>query len=117
MALILASLAGAGGALVRYLLTGYVQNRTASTMPVGTATVNLIGAFALGVVLGIDPMQTLVSGASIGFLGGFTTFSTWMVESARLGVAPKPTVRAVVNVMVVAVSGVALAALGYHLPN
>lgn len=117
MALMVAGFAGAVGALLRYLLTGYVQNRSASAMPVGTATVNLIGALALGVVLGVDLLQPLVSGAIIGFLGGFTTFSTWMVESTRLGIVPRPTVRAVLNVVVVAGFGVALAALGYHLAN
>jgi fluoride ion exporter CrcB/FEX len=50
-------------------------------------------------------------------LGGFTTFSTWMIETARLGVVPRPSASAVLNLAATAVTGVACAALGYHLAH
>lgn len=91
MIIISAVLAGGLGALARYGLTGVVQRRTASLRPWGTATVNILGATVLGVVVGLaatgrlSPDIAYVAGA--GFLGSFTTFSTWMVESVRLGEA------------------------------
>jgi len=64
---------GALGAVARFRVDSAVSARFPSDFPVGTLVVNLTGAFALGVLLGA------------GFMGGYTTFSTWMVESERLG--------------------------------
>lgn len=114
MTIVLTALAGSAGALVRYLVSGVVQRRSGSSMPLGTATVNLAGAFLLGVVLGAGG-DTAWSTVAAGFTGGLTTFSTWMVETIGLGVVPRPTARAVINLTVLAASGVALAALGYRL--
>lgn len=76
--------AGALGALCRYELGGWLHRRTGSTAPVGTAAVNLIGAAALALLtaspLGAGWQRVL----GTGFLGGFTTFSTWMVETTNL---------------------------------
>jgi CrcB protein len=85
----LAVVASGLGALARYGLAGAVQRRTAGTRPRGTAVVNVTGAILLGLLTGpyaagrVDAAVFTVAGA--GFLGGFTTFSTWMVESVRLG--------------------------------
>jgi fluoride exporter len=76
---------GALGALARFRVDSAVSARFPSDFPVGTLVVNLTGAFALGVLLGaaIPHRAALVLGT--GFMGGYTTFSTWMVESERLG--------------------------------
>jgi fluoride exporter len=76
---------GAFGALARFRVDSAVSARFPSDFPVGTLVVNLTGAFALGVLLGaaIPHRAALVLGT--GFMGGYTTFSTWMVESERLG--------------------------------
>lgn len=87
--MMLAVVASGLGALARYGLAGAVQRRTAGTRPRGTAVVNVTGAILLGLLTGpyaagrVDAAVFTVAGA--GFLGGFTTFSTWMVESVRLG--------------------------------
>jgi CrcB protein len=75
---------GAAGALARFLLDGAVSERAGSVFPWGTLAVNLTGAFALGFVTGklSGDAQMLVG---TGLLGGYTTFSTWMFESHRLG--------------------------------
>jgi CrcB protein len=111
---LIATVAGSLGAVARYLVTGAIQERTRSRMPVGTAAVNLIGAFALGMIIGFDEPTTgwLLAGA--GFTAGFTTFSTWMVETARLGLFPTPSIRAIANLVVLGVFGVLSAALGYY---
>lgn len=78
-------LAAGLGAVARYELAGVVQARSGSTRPVGTAMVNVAGAFLLGVLVGADRGHPLPPDVlrilSTGFLGGFTTFSTWMVET------------------------------------
>jgi CrcB protein len=75
---------GAVGAIARFLLDGMVSVRASSRFPWGTLVVNLTGAFALGFVTGklSGDAQLLVG---TGLLGGYTTFSTWMFESHRLG--------------------------------
>jgi fluoride exporter len=75
---------GAVGAIARFLLDGVVSARADSSFPWGTLVVNLTGAFALGFVTGklSGDAQLLVG---TGLLGGYTTFSTWMFESHRLG--------------------------------
>jgi len=76
---------GGTGAVSRYMLDRFVQTRTSSYFPFGTLTVNLIGAAALGAVdaLGsISELSKLIASVlGVGFLGGFTTFSTLIYES------------------------------------
>ena len=82
-------LGGAFGALARYALQGLVNARVASAFPWGTLAVNLSGCFLLGVLFTaltyrfagptwIRPTLT------VGFLGAYTTFSTWALESFNL---------------------------------
>lgn len=56
--MLLAALAGAGGTLARYLLSGLVQQRLDGDLPVGTLAVNLSGALLIGAVVGIDHLQS-----------------------------------------------------------
>lgn len=117
MTLLITAATGSLGALCRYLLSGFVQNRVESLLPLGTAAVNLIGAFALGLVAGAGDLSATGPLALAGFLGGFTTFSTWMVETIGLGVAPRLRLRAVANLAVVLFAGILLAAVGFNLTN
>jgi fluoride exporter len=80
-------LAGAAGAVCRYALDYSVSRRVRSGFPWGTAVVNLSGALALGLLAGIatqglSATPYVVLGA--GFLGAYTTFSTWLLEVVRL---------------------------------
>lgn len=76
---------GAAGAYARFSATAMITRRRATAFPWGTFSVNLSGGFALGFLtgLGLGGDALLILGT--GFLGGYTTFSTWMVESQRLG--------------------------------
>ncbi len=99
--------------LPRHRDTGrWVQERTGSSFAVGTLTVNLSGAFLLGVLAGNGDVASMGVVAGVGFLGGFTTFSTWMVETVRSGLLPVRR-RAIADVTVMLVGGLALAAFGY----
>lgn len=116
MTFLVTVLAGALGAVGRYLLSGAVQQRSRSDFPVGTLIVNLAGAFLLGLVAGADNLQSTATLAAAGFLGGFTTFSTWMIETIRLGIRPIRS-RSLANLALALLGGVALAAAGYSLTN
>jgi CrcB protein len=76
---------GAAGAYARFTATAIITRRRPAPFPWGTFSVNLSGGFALGIVagLGVGGDALLILGT--GFLGGYTTFSTWMFEAQRLG--------------------------------
>ncbi|MGH2910076.1 MAG: fluoride efflux transporter CrcB [Solirubrobacteraceae bacterium] len=102
---------GGCGAIARFLLDGAVAGRAGRRFPLGTLTVNLSGAFLLGLLTGLDiaPDALLVAGTAT--IGSYTTFSTWMLESQRL--TEEGDARgAAVNLLVSLVAGVAVAALG-----
>lgn len=82
------ALAGAMGTLARYGLGGLVQRFLPAAFPWGTLTVNLVGSFAFGLVWGLAVERGLISGEArliilVGFMGAFTTFSTFMFETGQ----------------------------------
>jgi CrcB protein len=86
-------LVGAGGfvgSVLRYLISSYIQQITKSAVfPYGTLAVNLIGCFVIGFLSQLADTRGVFSPESralifIGFLGGFTTFSTFGNESVNL---------------------------------
>ena len=81
-------LAGALGAVSRYLIDGAVQDRSTGVFPFGTLTVNVAGSLVLGVVAGLVLRHgvpgTLQSVIGAGFCGGLTTWSTASWEAVRL---------------------------------
>jgi len=80
--------AGALGAVARYLLDGAVQDRTSGLFPFGTLSVNVVGSFILGLVAGLVLWRgvsgTLETIVGAGFCGGLTTWSTVSWETVRL---------------------------------
>jgi CrcB protein len=81
-------LAGAAGAVARYLTDGAVQDRTSGSFPFGTVTVNCAGSFILGIVTGLAWYHGLGGRAhavvGLGFCGAFTTWSSVGWETVRL---------------------------------
>jgi CrcB protein len=84
---ILVAIAAVGGlgAIARFLLDGAVSSKLGRAFPFGTLAVNLTGAFALGVLDGAAVGGDALRIAGVGFLGAYTTFSTWTLEAHRLG--------------------------------
>jgi len=78
---------GGLGAVGRYVLGTELTERTNSPFPVGTFVVNLSGAFLLGFLSGLAVSENLSLLLGAGALGGYTTFSTWMLETRRLNEA------------------------------
>jgi CrcB protein len=78
-------LCGALGAYARFRVGVAVTARRPSDFPFGTFVVNLSGGFALGLLTGLSVGGDALFILGTGLLGGYTTFSTWMVEAQRLG--------------------------------
>ncbi len=81
-------LAGAVGALTRYLLGRYIAERAGAQFPLGTLLINVTGAFVIGLIFSLTT-HTLLSPTfqailATGFLGGYTTFSTMNWEGVQL---------------------------------
>jgi CrcB protein len=79
----------AAGGVARFLLTTAIQQRAATTFPLGTMLVNISGSIALGFVLRFALGSSTISPEmrmllTTGFLGGYTTFSTFSYEAVAL---------------------------------
>jgi CrcB protein len=105
---------GGLGAVLRFLLDGTVSRRLGRAFPYGTLAVNLSGAAALGVLAGAAVQGDAYKLWGVGLLGGYTTFSTWMLESHRLAEEGRGGLT-LINVAGSLVLGVLAAWLGRHL--
>lgn len=76
------SIGGFFGAIFRYTVSSRFQNKAG--IPVATLIVNLSGAFLLGMLMGMQIKGNLYLLFGTGFMGAFTTFSTFKLESERL---------------------------------
>lgn len=77
------------GGVLRYLISRYVQNFLTPSFPLGTLLVNVLGCFAIGLFYGLFERGNLMNPnlrmfLTVGFCGGFTTFSTFMNENFQL---------------------------------
>lgn len=75
---------GGLGAIARFAVDAAVSARASGAFPYGTLVVNVSGALALGILVGAALSSDAYRVAGTGFLGAYTTFSTWMFESQRL---------------------------------
>jgi CrcB protein len=108
-------LAGAAGAVSRYLLDGAVQDRTGGLFPFGTLAVNVLGSLVLGFLagymLGHTGGRTAKTIVGTGFCGALTTWSTASWETVRLA-EEGATVTAVTFTMANLLASFAAAAIG-----
>lgn len=86
---LIVSLGAAIGGACRYWLSNIVYKFLPSDFPYGTLTVNIIGSLILGIVIYLFDSRELISPGlrlflTIGFCGGFTTFSTFSLETMNL---------------------------------
>lgn len=103
--------AGFAGAVSRYAVEGWVSSRTRGAFPWATLVVNVSGCFVLGLVFTLLterflPHPALRSALTIGFLGAYTTFSTFAFETMRLG-EDGAVLLAAINVAASVIAGIA----------
>ena len=121
MRLTLIAIFGAIGTLARYGLQGLVQLKMASTFPYGTMLVNLSGCFLLGLIGQLTlnrmvmPPEWRVA-IAVGFFGGYTTFSSFGWETAKMFEAGE-WLRASSYVLSSVILGLLLSAAGIRLAN
>lgn len=89
MQLFYIGLFGGFGCVTRYLASGWTYQLCGRSLPYGTLFVNVVGSFLLGLLMIVGLRSTLFSpeiriGLTVGFMGGFTTFSTFSYETLRL---------------------------------
>ena len=102
---------GGIGAVVRYMVDRTVARRTAGSFPFGTLTVNITGAVLLGFISGLTLSHHAALLTGTAFVGAYTTFSTWMLETQRLA-EERQFGPAAANVVISVVLGVAAAFAG-----
>ena len=87
MKILLVFIGGGLGATARYFVTTILAGKLGN-FPVGTMTANILGSFLMGLVVGIiagrASLENVRLFTAVGFLGGFTTFSTFSAETLAL---------------------------------
>ncbi len=88
-AMLWVGLGGFVGANARYLLSGWVASRLGAIFPYGTYLINVTGSFILGFFLAFAEDRVWIAPSlrllfAVGFVGAYTTFSTFEYESVRL---------------------------------
>ncbi len=83
--ILLVFIGGGTGSIARYLISKYL-NSTATGIPYGTFTANVLGSLLIGIILGLALKNNVISQNTVaflatGFCGGFTTFSTFAYEN------------------------------------
>lgn len=117
MGLALVAAGGAAGGVARVTVAGLVARRFDPDFPWGTLVVNLTGAFLIGLAAGLfeqSPDQRIWQVVVIGFLGSYTTVSSFSLQTLSLVNAGKPG-RALANVLLSILFGLSAAALGFWL--
>lgn len=112
-------IAGLVGTLCRYWLSGLAARRYGETFPVGTLFVNVVGCFLAGLLFYLmqerfpvsEPYRTAVM---VGFLGGFTTFSSYGLQTFAL-LRDGQLAFAALNVVVSNLAGLVMVWAGYSL--
>ncbi|GAB3231969.1 fluoride efflux transporter CrcB [Mycolicibacterium hippocampi] len=105
---------GGLGAVARFLVDRSVARRTAGSFPFGTLVVNLSGALVLGFLTGLALPHEVALLAGTALIGSYTTFSTWMLETQRLG-EERQARHAAANIFVSVSLGLMAAAAGMWL--
>jgi fluoride exporter len=119
--ILLIALFGAIGTLARYALQGLVQVRAGGTFPYGTLLVNLSGCFLLGLIAQFTMNHMVISpdwrmAIAVGFFGGYTTFSSFGWETAKM-MEDAEWLRASAYVGASVVAGLFLCIAGIRLAN
>jgi CrcB protein len=112
-------LAGGAGSVARYLVSGWVQRQGTESFPLGTLVVNVLGCLLIGFLTAAFSGRFLLREEyrimiTVGFIGGFTTFSTFGLETFTL-LDDGQVMRAMMNVLLSVALGMVAVWFGYRL--
>ncbi|MFD2209983.1 fluoride efflux transporter CrcB [Virgibacillus halophilus] len=107
----LVGIGGFFGAVARFALSRWMNKPHYFHFPIGTLTVNLLGSFLLGLIIGGQFGNTISLGLGTGFMGAFTTFSTFKLENIQLHLEKKWPIM-VTYLAISYIGGILLAFLG-----
>jgi len=87
--ILLVAIGGAVGSVARYLMASSIQTSTGWDFPLGTVLVNILGCFLIGILYVLlvarpDPRHDLRALLMVGVMGGFTTFSSFSLETVTM---------------------------------
>ena len=121
MRIVLIAFFGAAGTLARYGLQGVIQGRGTGTFPWGTLIINLTGCFFLGLIAQFTMNRLVISpdlrvAIAVGFFGGYTTFSSFGWETAKM-MEEGEWLRASAYVGASVIVGLLLSVVGIRLAN
>ncbi len=110
------AIGGSAGAIARYAVGGYIGNRMGTRFPYGTFVINISGSFVIGLVMTVLTERTHLSRnwlflVPIGFIGAYTTFSTFELETMRL-IQDGQALSALFNVVLSVIVGFVMVWLG-----
>ena len=115
MLYLMIALGGSAGALSRYFVSAFVNNSAAAAFPLGTLFLNVTGSFVIGFlfqvyqsVLVADEVKMFLT---VGFLGSYTTFSTYSLETLNLFLSHEYK-SAAINILVSNILAVSMSLLG-----
>ena len=110
MEILLVGIGGVFGSLARFSLGKFISKGYNSTFPIGTIIINITGAILLGILSSIEASRNLYLFFGDGFLGAYTTFSTFMYEGFNLFQE-----NAKLNAFIYILMSVILGVLGYNI--
>jgi len=120
MFIVAIALGGMVGAVLRYLMSGWIQKISHSAaFPFGTVSVNLLGCLLIGLLGGFFETREALPPAlraflMIGLLGSFTTFSTFEYETLHL-LRDSEFIYAALNLTIQLIAGLVLVFIGYFI--
>ena len=114
MKILLVATGGALGSVLRYVLGGWIQTASGSLFPIGTMSINVLGCLVIGFLAALSPRESYRLFVMVGILGGFTTFSTFGLETF-LRLNERQYSQAAANVLLSVVLGLLAVWLGYRL--
>ena len=115
MQVVLVGLGGCLGAVSRYGTGQWIRRQSPGRFPIGTFLVNMSGSFLLGLLVGSHMNHQWMLFAGTGFMGAYTTFSTFKVESQHLLKEKIDRQSGIVYMALSYVGGIGLAYVGYEL--
>lgn len=116
MSFLLVGIGGFLGAIARFFISNVVKEKYGTRFPYGTLFVNVVGSFLLGLLYGAQISTTWMLLCGTGFLGAFTTFSTFQLEVVQ-ALYKRENKLVILYVTASYICGIACAFLGFYIGN